>query len=115
MGSKEVVGHFEAQCFQIFYHENRCATGVALAKGVYLPKVGTETGQVTNGFVNTFTLIAIISFLPDIVVKRLADGIGTGIIDGLTAKYPFLLGDVIVTYSPGKLINTFEQTTMDRC
>ena len=81
---------------------------------MYLPKVGTETGQVTNGFVNTFTLIAEISFLPHVVVKRLADSIGTGIIDGLTAKYPFLLGDIIVTDTTGELIDTLKQTAMNR-
>ena len=113
IGGKEVVGYFESQRFQILYHKDSRTTGIALTKSMNLPEVSTETGQMTDGFIDAFTLIAIVPFLSHVILQCLADSVSTGVIDRFTSQHPFLLGDIIVADTTSKLIDTFKQASMD--
>lgn len=113
VSGKEVIGYFEAQRLQVFNHKDSRTTGVALAKSMYLPEVGTETCQVPDDFIDAFKTLTIVPFLSHVILQCLTDGIGTGIIDRFTSQHPFPLGDVIVTNESCKFIDTLEQTPMN--
>ena len=75
---------------------------------MYLPEIRTESGQMTDGFIDALTLVTIIPFLPHVILQCLSDGIRTGIIDRFTSQHPFSFGDIIVADESCKLIDTFK-------
>ena len=68
----------------------------------------------TDSLIDIHVGIAELSFLSHVVRQRVADGIGTGVINRLAAKHPFVLRNVIVAYTPSQLVDAFKQSTMDR-
>lgn len=45
VGGKEVVSDLETERLKIFNHKDCRSAGIALAKGVYLPQVSAEAGE----------------------------------------------------------------------
>ena len=48
VGGKEVVGDLETERLEIFDHKDCRSAGVALTKGVYLPQVSAEAGEMPD-------------------------------------------------------------------
>ena len=58
---------------QVFNHKHRCGACIAFSKGMYLPQVGSEFGNVSNGLIEVMCFVIIAPFTLKIVLKGLAD------------------------------------------
>ena len=114
MSGKKTIVHLEAYRTEIEYREySRCAS-IAFAESVNLPQTRDKSCDVFHHGVKWYTIIAKLLLLIDIIVNGPSQILPVQVVYGITVKYPFTLGYIIVTQFSCMLEYTIKDSPMNR-
>lgn len=111
--TERIVIDAEPKGFHILNHKHGGGSCVTLAKGMNLPNIRCEFCKVLHRCFNRQSLIGELFFGGKIIIQRVFYAAPISIDNRFAVQYPFLFGNVILTYLPGMIEYALKQSAVN--